>query len=141
MMEVVKLVARRGFVAELLEGYPLLLLHELVEDLWFDALDVDDALFVLGDALLFDVVCEVILHKHAHGLGLHPQVYVFGDKGHGAVAVVVLVPDGGGEDAVILGVVLEGVLQVFREFLVGGYGERSTFFAQRVAVAVEEPWV
>ena len=141
MMKVVQLVARRGLVAELFEGHPLLLLHELLQYLRFDALYMDYPFFVLGDALLLDVVCEVVLHKHSHGFGLHPQINVFGNKCHCAVAVVVLVPDGGSEDAVVLGVVLEGVMQVFWKFLVGGYGERSTFFTQRVAVAVEEPWV
>ena len=122
MMKIVKLVARRGFVAELLEGHTLLLLHELIEEMRVGSLYVDDALFVLADALLFYVVGEVILYEHSHSFSLHPQVYVFGDKGHSAVAVVVLVPDGGGEDTMILGVVLEGVLEFFWEILIGGYG-------------------
>ena len=121
MTEVVQLVARWGLVAELLEWHPMLLLHQLIKELRVGSLHVYDALFILADALLFNVVGKVILHEHPHGLGFHPQVYVFGDKGHGAVAVVVLVPDGGGEDAVVLGVVLEGVLQFFWEFFVGGY--------------------
>ena len=122
MTEIVKLVAWRGFVAELLERHTLLLLHKLIEELRVDSLYMDDAFFVLADALIFYVVGEVILHEHSHGFGLHPKVYVFSDKGHGAVAIVVLVPDGGGEDAVVLGVVLKGVLELFWEILIDGYG-------------------
>ncbi len=129
MTEIVELVARWGLVAEGRQWYPLLLLHQLVEQLRAGPLHVDYPFLVLADALLLDVVREVVLHEHSYSLGLHPQVYVFGNKGYRAVAVVVLVPDGGGQDTMILGIILKGVLEIFREFLVCGYSKGAPFFS------------
>ena len=79
----------------------------------------------LLDVLVFDLVGQVVLDRHADGLGLHAQVDVFGDQGDEALRMVVAHPHGGGQDAVVGDVVreeagvlaLEGVVRLSVPFL------------------------
>ena len=122
MTEVVKLVAWWGFVAEGLERDSLFQLDQLLQHVRVCTLYVDYPFLVLADTLLLYVVCKVVLHKHSNGLGLHPKIYILCYKGYCAVAVIMFVPDGSGQDPVVLCVIFESVLQIFWKVLIGGYG-------------------
>ena len=86
-------------------------------------------------------VGQIILHLHSGGLGFHPQVHILGDQRHEGAGMIVPHPDGGSEDAVVLDVIYEKVLQFIREGVVGlhfykaqvlAYGQ--TFLSEGLAV-------
>ena len=138
-IKLVQLVARRGLVAEGAERQPFRGCLQLVHQLWICPFHGD---YPLGGAvytLLFDVVGEVILYEHPHCLGFHPQVHILGYQRHGPVGVVVLVPDGSGQDAVVLRIIAESPLQLLWKIAVHSNGKCPLVLPQRIAVPVEEP--
>ena len=79
--------------------------------------------------LVVHAVFQVVLGFHAHGLGLQAQVNILGDQGHEALRVMVPHPHGGGEDAVVLGVVLEKILEFGGEGMVGFQFDETQAFS------------
>ena len=69
--------------------------------------------------LVFDLVGQVVLDRHADGLGLHAQVDVLGHQGDEPAGVLRPHPQGRGQDPVVLGVVLEQVGEFGGEGVVG----------------------
>ena len=137
-MELVQLVARGCFVAEGAERYPFRCLLKGGQKLRICPFYRDDPLGGEVHPLLFDVVGEVILHEHPYRFGFHPQIHILGYQCHGAVGIVVFVPDGGGQDAVVLGIIAESPLQFFWKISVYSYGKCAPVLPQRVSVTVEE---
>ena len=91
----------------------------------------EEAGFALGafDMGVLDTVGEVVLGFHAGSLGLQAHVDILGHKGHEAVGMGVTHPHGGGEDAVILRVVVEEILEFRGEWMVGFYLDIAESFA------------
>ena len=118
-VELVQLVGFGLLLGDLLPGDAVVLpVGELLDDLGI-RIHVHDLPFEVVEVFVVHPAGLVVLRGHADGLRLQAQVDVLGHQGHKTARVLLPHPQGGGQDPVVLGVVLEQVGEFGGEGVVG----------------------